>query len=127
MKHLSKREQVELKYLSDGKDQLNELVAERISDLKRHFKSLKCKVFNQPDVEDTLHKLHTSYVLVHAGKAANNVMVVCKKYYIDALVEKLGINIPNINSLTYAPTGDSKENNLEGAQLVYDISGTLNV
>ena len=35
------------------KNQLKELVAERISDLKGHS-----KVFNQPDVEGTLHKLH---------------------------------------------------------------------
>ena len=33
-KNWSKREQVELKYLSEWKDQSNELVADRISDLK---------------------------------------------------------------------------------------------
>ena len=43
-KHWSKREQVELKYLSEWKDQLKELVADRISRLKGHFKSPKCKV-----------------------------------------------------------------------------------
>ena len=45
-KNLSKREQIELKYLSEWKDQLKELVADRISYLKRHFKSPKCKVLN---------------------------------------------------------------------------------
>ena len=40
-KNWSKREQVELKYLSEWKDQLKELVADRISDLKGHFKSPK--------------------------------------------------------------------------------------
>ena len=84
-KNWSKREQVELKYLSEWKDQLKELVIDRISNLKGHFKSPKCKVLDQPDVKDTLHKLH-----------ANNVIVVCKKYYIDTLVKELGIN--NINS-----------------------------
>ena len=85
-KNWSKREQVELKYLSEWKDQLKELVTDRISDLKGHFKSPKCKVLDQPDVKDTLHKLHANYVLVPADKAANNVIVVCKKYYIDTLV-----------------------------------------
>ena len=33
----SKREQVELKYLSEWKDQLKESVADRISNLKAHF------------------------------------------------------------------------------------------
>ena len=55
-KNWSKREQVELKYLSEWKDQLKELVADRISNLKGHFKSPKCKVLDQPDVKDTLHK-----------------------------------------------------------------------
>ena len=68
-----KREQVEPKYLSEWKDQLRELVAGRISNLKGHFKSPKCKVLDQPDVKDTFHKLHANYVLVLSDKAANNV------------------------------------------------------
>ena len=89
-KNWSKREQVELKYLSEWKDQLKELVADCFSNLKEHFKSPKCKVLDQPDVKDTLHKLHANYVLVPADKAANNVIIVCKKYYIDTLVKELG-------------------------------------
>ena len=81
-KNWSKREQVELKYLSEWKDQLKELVADCISNLKGHFKSPKCKVVDQPDVKDTLHKLHVNYVLVPADIAANNVIIVCKKYSI---------------------------------------------
>ena len=75
-KNWSNREQVELKYLSEWKDQLKELVADGISDLKGHLKYPKCKVLDQPDVEDTLHKLHANYVLVPADKAANNVTIV---------------------------------------------------
>ena len=108
-KNWSKREQVELKYFSEWKDQLTELVADRISNLKGHFKSPKCNVFDQPDVKDTLHKLHANYVLVPANKAANNVMIVCKKYYIDTLVKEFGINNVNINNLTYIPIDDSFE------------------
>ena len=106
-KNWSKREQVELKYLSEWKDQLKELVADRISDLKGHFKSPKCKVLDQPYVKDTLHKLHANYVLVPADKAANNMIIVCKKYYIDTLVKELGINNVNINNPTYIPIDDS--------------------
>ena len=95
-KNWSKREQAELKYLSEWKDQLKELVAECISNLKGHSKSPKCKVLHQPDVKDTLHKLHANYVLIPADKASNNVIIVCKKYYIDTLVKELGIN--NVNS-----------------------------
>ena len=96
-KNWSKREQVELKYLPEWKDQLKELVADRISNLKGHFKSPKCKVLDQLDVKDTLHKLHANYVII-----------VCKKYYIDTLVKELGINNVN-NNPTYIPIDDSFE------------------
>ena len=104
-----KREQVELKNLSEWKDQSKELVADRISNLKGHFKAFKCKVLDQFDSKDTLHKLHANYVLVHSDKAANNVIIVCKKYYIETLVKELGINNVNINNPTYIPIDDSFE------------------
>ena len=108
-KNWSKREQVELRYLSEWKDQLEELVADRISNFKGHFTFPKCKVLHQPDVKDTLHKFHANYVLVPADKAANNVIIVCKKYYIHTLVKWLGINNVNINNPTYIPIDDSSE------------------
>ena len=97
----SKREQVELKYLSEWKNQLKELVADCISNSKEHFKSPKCKILDQPDVKDTLYKLHANYVFVPADKAANNVIIVCKIYYIDTLITELGINNVNINNPIY--------------------------
>ena len=84
---------MDLKYLSEWKDHLKELVTDRMSNLKGHFKSPKCKVLDQLDVKDTLHKLHANYVLVPADKAASNVIIVCKKYHIDTLVKELGINM----------------------------------
>ena len=74
-KNWSKREQMELKYLSEWKDQLKELVPDRISNLKGHFKSRKCKVLDQPGVKDTCHKLHANYIRVLADKTANITMV----------------------------------------------------
>ena len=60
-------------------------------------------------MSDTLHKLHADYVLVPADKAANNVIIVCKKYQIDTLVKELEINNENINNPTYIPVDDSFE------------------
>ena len=77
--------------------------------MKGRFKSPKCKVLNQPDVKDTLHKLYVNYILVLADKAANDVIVVCKKYHIDTLVKELGINNVNSNSPTYITIDDSFE------------------
>ena len=105
----SKREQVELKYLPEWKDQLKELAAERILNLNWHFKSPERKVLNQAYLKDTLHELHNHYVLVPVDKAVGNVIVVCKKYYIETLAEASGINNPGSTNSTYIPTGDSYE------------------
>ena len=88
---------------------MKELVADCTSNLKWHFKSPKRKGLNQPDVKDFFYKLHADYVLILADKAANNVIVLCKKYYIDTLVKELEINNANSNSPTYIPIYDSCE------------------
>ena len=93
----SKREQVDLKYLSEWKDQIKELVVERISSLKEKIRSPKQKILSDSGVKDTLRRLHDDFVLVPADKAANNVIVVCKKYYIEILIKELGINTTNIS------------------------------
>ena len=81
---------------------------ERISSLKEKIRSPKQKILNDPDVKDTLRRLHDDFVLVPADKAANNVIVVCKKYYIETLIKELGINTTNISpNSTYIPSTDS--------------------
>ena len=47
--------------------------------------------------------------LVPADKAASNVIIVCKKYYIDTLVKELRINNVDVNNPTYIPMDDSFE------------------
>ena len=107
-KQWSKQEQVDLKYFSEWKDQIKELVVERISSLKEKIRSPKQKILNDPDVKDTLRRLHDDFVSVPADKAANNVTVVYKKYYIEELIKELGINTTNISpNSTYIPSTDS--------------------
>ena len=59
--------------------------------------------------ENQCEQIQTNYVLVPADKTANNVIIVCKKYYIDTLVKELGINNVNISNPTYIPIDDSFE------------------
>ena len=107
MEQWSKWEQVDLKYLSEWKDQIKELVVECISSLKEKIRSPKQKILNDPDMKDTLRRMHDNFVLVPADKAANNVIVVCKKYYIETLIKELGINTTNISpNSTYIPSTD---------------------
>ena len=104
----SKREQVDLKYLSEWKDQIKELVVERISSLKEKIRSPKQLILSNLDVKDTLRRLHDDFVLVPVDKAANNVIVVCKKHYINMLIKELGITTNNISpNSTYIPSTDS--------------------
>ena len=101
----SERKQIDLKYLSEWKDQIEVLVVECISSLKEKIRSTKQKIPNDPDVKDNLRRLHDDFVLVPADKAANNVIVVCKKYYIETLIKELGINTSNISpNSTYIPS-----------------------
>ena len=93
----SKQEQVDLKYLSEWKDQIKELVVERISSLKEKIRSPKQKILNYNDVKDTLWRLHDEFILEPADKAEYNVTVVCKKYNIETLIKELGINTTNIS------------------------------
>ena len=104
----SKRKEVDLKCLSEWKDQSKELVVEHISSLKEKILSLKQKILNDPDVKDILRRLHDDFVLVPADKAANSVIVVCKKYHIETLIKDLGINITIISpNSTYILSADS--------------------
>ena len=38
-----------------------------------------------------LNELHKTYVLVPIDKAANNIAVICKKYYITVILKEIGI------------------------------------
>ena len=83
-------------------------IVERISSLKEKIRSPKQKILNDPDVKDTLRRLHDDFVLVPADKAANNVIVVCKKYHIETLIKELGINTTIISpNSTYILSTDS--------------------
>ena len=81
---------------------------ERISSLKEKIRSPKQKILNDADMKDTLKRLHDDFVLVPADNAANNVIVVCKKYHVETLIKELGIKTTNINpNSTYILSTDS--------------------
>ena len=76
-------------------------IEERISKLKLNFKQPTGKVLQNADVKACLSDLHSKYVFVPADKAPNNVIIICKQYYIKTLIKKLGLD----NCST--PTGNS--------------------
>ena len=44
------------------------------------------------DVKACLFYLHSEYVFVPADKATNNIIIICKRYYIEILIEELGLD-----------------------------------
>ena len=49
--------------------------------------------FSDPDVVTELSRLHENFVIVPADKASNNYTFVCKRYYVDILLEELGLHL----------------------------------
>ena len=63
---------------------------ERIKILQQlHINKRKKQVLKSKVHLDYLNKLHDNFVLVPADKANNNVIVVCKKYYLDVVIMEL--------------------------------------
>ena len=80
----------------------------RISSLKEKIRSPQQKILNVPEVKDTMSRLHNDSVFVPADKVTNNVIVVCKRYYIETLIKELGINTTNISpNSSYITSTDS--------------------
>ena len=80
-----------------------------MSGLKGKFKRPNQKILNDPGVKDCLRKLHEDSVLVPADKAANNIIVICKKYCIETLIKELEINSLDQMNSTYVPSIDSSD------------------
>ena len=67
-------------------------IDELISKLKHNFKQPTGKVLQNVDVKACLSDLHNKYVFVPADRAPNNVIIICKRYYIETLIKELGLD-----------------------------------
>ena len=66
---------------------VNECIENRIRSLRgRHINRRKMHILNN---DKFLRQLHSKYVLVPADKALNNVIVVCKKYYLEVVLREV--------------------------------------
>jgi len=79
-------------------------------------------IFNDTDVIDNLTDLHSKHVVVPADKASNNIVFMCKTYYIDCLGKELGIN-NNTDNPTYTPTSLSEDEILSNHKSVISSFG----
>ena len=59
---------------------------------KQSHRQYRKQVLRDKEHLNYLSELHEKYVLVPADKAANNVLVVCKKYYLEVVIKELNNN-----------------------------------
>ena len=83
---------------------------------KRRRHVLKCKKHLE-----SLNSLHSKYVLVPANKAANNVIVVCKKYYLEVVTNEITA------TTTYDPVARDKDIISDHLRCVYMSNNHITV
>ena len=69
---------------------MNEYIRRRIQLLReKHINRRKQHVLKSRKHLNYLHELQSKYVPVSADKAATNIIVVCKKYYLEVVLKEL--------------------------------------
>ena len=86
------RKMVEFSVLSSLKEMVKGQIEERISKLKQSFKQPTGKVLQNADVKACLSDLHSKYVFIPADKAPNNIVIICKRYFIATPIKELGLD-----------------------------------
>ena len=79
--------------LRNWEETVNTFIDEKIRCLKQQQVNKRKKHVLKSRVHlDNLNKMHENFVLVPTDKASNNVIVVCKKYYLDVVIKELSLN-----------------------------------
>ena len=97
----AKKEDIELDTLSEWIESIGEVGKRRIRRLKHSINTRHESIFRDPDVTPELFRLHVNFVIVPADKASNNYTFVCKRHYVDILIEELGLHSLPRNLILY--------------------------
>ena len=92
-------------------DNITESVKNKINELKqkaKHKPQPVKPILKDPNVLAYLEELHSKFVLVPIDKAANNVAIICKRFYILRLLKELGLSTTPSN--TYQLSSSLSEN-----------------
>ena len=77
------------------------LVDRKIAKLKK-FKTQRPNLLNKPNIKQELERLKTCYVLAPADKAVNNIIFICKRWYLQKMCDELNITGNQNQSSAYA-------------------------
>ena len=105
----AKKEKVDSRTLDEWECRIIETVQARIDRLRKKGKNQRKKyVLSDLECKQYLEDFQKRFVLVPADKASNNILVVCKKYYLDVVLKELSTN-NGTSPQTYAPCSDHME------------------
>ena len=77
------------KVLNEWECKVNECVQNRIASLKPKHINRRSHILRNRRHSWSLEELHSKYVLVPVDKAAQNVIVVCRKYYLEVVLKEI--------------------------------------
>ena len=83
----------ELDTLSEWIKSIGDVPKRGIRRLKHSVITRHESMFSDPDVVTELTRLHENFVIVPADKVSNSYTFVCKRYYVDILIEELGLHL----------------------------------
>ena len=109
----AKKEDVELDTPSEWIKSIADMINHRIRRLKHSVNTRHESIFSDPDVVIELSRIHKNFVIVPAKQASNNYTFVCKRYYVDILIEELEFHLlPGIPTydLTYFSASEVLDN-----------------
>jgi len=107
-KWIKREKEDELDSLSEWVKAVRSLILKRTRSLSGSMNTHATSIFKDPDVAKTLSTIHDKYVVVPADKAQNNIVFICKKYYIECLLSEVDQDKTNCNQ-TYKETTLSKQ------------------
>ena len=97
----ARRDCVDKRVFDDWEQTVCNCIDDKIERLKRKvIHKRKKQVLNNKKHNEFLKRFHEDYVLVPADKASNNIIVVCKRYYIEVMLHEFRNNVGN-NQRTY--------------------------
>ena len=85
----AKKEKVDSRALDEWECKVIGIVKARIDRLKQKKYCRNTRVLSERSCKEYLNNFHKRFVLVPADKAGNNVLIVCKKYYIEVILKEL--------------------------------------
>ena len=89
--NMASKYQLDVKLFDNWKSLVKEKVAEKIRNLKISRRSQQTKpILKDENVIRYLKDLHNRYVVVPIDKAANNISIICKRFYVLRLLKEVG-------------------------------------